>query len=151
MVFQFEVANLVNLFAFLGLTTATYTIFYFGKMMNPTKDVSFNLFTLALGVNLIGLSHLFRVWLDPSTSPLIIITVSTGVVFLSIGTVWVFYEKGMEMSKLRKREEEIKSIIAKLKDKYYQQELSEKNLEGAYSALLKELAEIEVRLTRGRK
>ena len=142
----FNIPDLVNLLAFLGLTVATYTIFYFGKMMNQARGVSFNFFTLALGTNLIGLSHLFRIWLDVSTSPLIIITVATGAVFLSVGVVWVFYEKGMEISNLRSREEEIKSVIGKLKDKYYQQELSEEDLKSAYSGLLRELAEIEVKV-----
>ena len=42
--------------------------------------------------------------------------------------------------------ESTSSIIAKLKDKYYQQELSEEDLKNAYSGLLRELAEIEVKL-----
>ena len=146
MAFEYSVADVVNLLAFLGLTIATYTIFYFGKAMNMGKNVSLNLFTLALGVNLIGLSHLFRIWLDVSTSPFIVITVATGAVFLSTGVIWVFHEKGRELYNLRRREEEIKSVIGKLKDKYYQQELSEEDLKGAYSELLRELAEIEVKL-----
>lgn len=143
---EFSIPNLVNLFAFLGLTVATYTVFYFGRAINQGRGVSFNLFTLALGINLIGLSHLFRIWLDVATSPLIIITVAAGVVFLASGVIWFFYEKGAEISGLKRREEEIKAIITKLKDKYYQQELSEEELKSAYSGLLRELAEIEVRL-----
>lgn len=146
MVLQYSISDIVNLLAFLGLTVATYTIFYFSRTMNQPKGVSLNLFTLALGINLIGLSHLFRIWLDVSTSPLIIITVAGGTVFLAIGVIWVFYEKSMELSNLRRREGEIRSVITKLKDKYYQQELSEEDLKSAYSGLLRELAEIEVRL-----
>lgn len=145
MAFQYDVADLVNLLAFLGLTIATYTIFYFSKMINQ-RGVSLNLFTLALGINLIGLSHLFRIWLDVNTSALIIITVALGAILLSTGVIWVFYEKGTELSNLRRREGEIKSIITKLKEKYYQQELAEEDLKSAYSGLLRELAEIEVRL-----
>ncbi len=147
MVFEYNLADLINLLAFAGLTIATYTIFYFGKTMNlSTRGVSFSLFTLALGINFIGLSHLFRIWLDVSASPLILITVAAGAVFLSIGVVWVFYEKSMETSNLKKREEEIKQIIFNLKQKYYQQEMSEEDLKTAYSGLLRELAEIEVKL-----
>lgn len=146
MALQYNIANLVNLLAFLGLTIATYTIFYFSRKLNQASGVSLNLFTLALGINLIGLSHLFRIWLDASTSPLIIITVATGAVFLAAGVIWVFYEKGTEISNLRRRETVIKAVITKLKDKYYQQELSEDDLKSAYSGLLRELAEIEVRL-----
>jgi len=150
MALQYDVADLVNLFAFLGLTIVTYTIFYFTKISNQ-KGISLNLFTLALGINLIGLSHLFRIWLDASTSPLIIITVAAGAVFLSTGVIWVFYEKGMEISNLRRREEEIKSVITRLKNKYYKQELSEEDLKSAYFGLIRELAEIEVKLSEKRK
>ena len=143
----FNPSDVVNLTAFIGLSIATYTIFYLGKMIHPNKGVGVNLLTLALGVNMIGLSHLFRIWLDVSTSPLVIITVATGTVFLSVGVIWVFYEKSIEMTNLRKREEQIKEVIARLKDKYYQQELSEEDLKSAYSSLLRELAEIEVRIT----
>lgn len=151
MVFQFDAADLVNLLAFLGLTIATYTIFYFGRMMHQSKEVSISLFTLALGINLIGLSHLFRIWLDAYTSPVILIMISVGSVFLSAGIIWVFYEKSMEISDLKRREMEIKSVIGKLKEKYYKKELSEEELKSVYSNLLEELAEVEVKLSEKRK
>lgn len=148
---QYTLANLVNLLAFLGLTIATYTIFYFGRSMSPTKGIGVNLFTLALGINLIGLSHLFRIWLDVSTSPIILILVAISTVFLSTGVIWVFYEKATEIRNLKRREKEINSIITKLKEKYYQKELSEEDLKVLYSNLMKELSEIDVRLTEKRK
>jgi len=147
---EFTVPNFINLLAFIGLTIATYTIFYFGKTMSP-KGIGTNLFTLALGINLIGLSHLFRIWLDILTSPLVLILVATGAMFLSTGIIWVVYEKSMEINNLKKREREINSTIAKLKEKYYQKELSEEDLKVLYSNLMKELTEIEVGLTERRK
>lgn len=147
---EYTLPNLVNFLAFLGLTITTYTIFYVGKSLSR-MGLSFNVFTLALGVNLIGLSHLFRIWTDTSTSPIVAATISAGTVFLSVGVIWVFYERNMEFSSLRKREGEIKDVVAKLKDKYYQQELSEEELKSAYSGLLRELAEIEVKLSNNKK
>ncbi|MBI2084745.1 MAG: hypothetical protein HYT70_04015 [Candidatus Aenigmarchaeota archaeon] len=146
MAIELSYSNLVNTIAFVGLTVATYTVFYFGKTLAKSRGVSFSLFTLALGLNLIGLSYLFRVWVELVTSPLVLATVALGSVFLSIGVVWVFYEKNTEMAGLKRREEDIKSVIAKLKERYYQQELSEADLKTAYSELLKELAEIEVKM-----
>lgn len=146
-----SVTTVVNLLAFLGLTVATYTIFYLGRMMNPNKGIGVNLFTLALGINFIGLSHLFRIWLDVSTSPLVLILVAIGSVLMSSGVIWVFYEKGREIYNLKKQEKEVKSVIANLKEKYYKQELSEEELKYVYSSLLKELAEIEVKLGEKRK
>lgn len=146
MAIEYSLINIINFLAFVGLTIATYTIFYFGKSL-VSKGVSINLFMLALGTNLVGLSHLFRIVLDTNTNPLILTTVGAGALFMSTGIIWVFYEKRTEISRLKKREEEINSIISKLKDKYYQQELSEADLKSAYSDLLRELAEIEVKLT----
>ena len=137
---------LVNILAFVGLTVATYTIFWFGRMMNASKEISISLFTLAMGINLIGISHLLRIWLDANTSPLILVTIAVGSALMSTGVIWVFSEKSSEITRLEKREDEIKSVIARLKDKYYDRELSEADLKGAYSELMKELIEIEVRL-----
>ena len=145
MAIEYSLINLVNFLAFVGLTIATYTIFYFGKSL-VSKGVSINLFMLALGVNLVGLSHLFRIVLDTNTNLLILTTVGAGSFFMSTGLIWVFYEKRMEISRLKKREEEINSVISRLKDKYYQQGLSEEDLKASYSDLLRELAEIEVKL-----
>ena len=138
--------NLINVFAFIGLTISTYTVFYFSRLLEKGRGVSFSLFTLALGLNLMALSYLFRLWSELSSTPVLLITVAAGSIFLTIGVVWVFYEKETEFSRLKKREEDIKSVISKLKEKYYQQELSEEALKAAYSELLKELAEIEVKL-----
>ncbi|MBI2543115.1 MAG: hypothetical protein HYW24_02940 [Candidatus Aenigmarchaeota archaeon] len=145
MAFEYDVNTFVNLFAFFGLTVATYTVFYFGRTIS-WKGVPLDLFTLALGINLIGLSYLLRVWTP--TSPLINVTIAIGSAFLLIGVVWVFNGKSLDVSHLKKREEEIKSVIAKLKENYYQQELSEEDLKKAYSQLLRELAEIEVKLNK---
>ena len=146
----FDIGDFVNLMAFLGLTVATYTIFFFSKLIDQ-KRISVNLFTLALGISLIGLSHLLRIWLDTAESPVILITVATGAAFTATGVIWVLYEHGMEISNLKRRHEEIETIIRKLKDKYYKQEISEKQLEEAYSSLLKEMTEIEVKLSQAKR
>lgn len=140
-----DLPDIVNLIAFSGLTAATYTIFYLGGLISP-KRVSINMFSLAVGINLIGISHLFRMWLDQDTSPVITTTVAVGSTFTVIGIVWVFYENVIRTSNLKRRAAEIKAVISNLKDKYYRQEISEKELENTYSGLLKELAEIEVEL-----
>ncbi|MBI2545175.1 MAG: hypothetical protein HYW22_01075 [Candidatus Aenigmarchaeota archaeon] len=145
MAIGFTAANIVNFLAFFGLTIATYTIFYFGKSMG-SKNVSINLFMLALGINLIGLSHLFRIFFDTETPIILLATIAAGAFFMSMGMIWVFYEKGTEVSRMKRREEDINSIISTLKDKYYQQGLNEDDLKKAYSGLLNELAEIEVKL-----
>jgi len=150
MVLTYDIADFVSFIAFLGLTITTYLLFYFGRLLGE-KGISVAIFTLALGINLIGLSHLFRIWVDAYTSPVIVMTVSAAVVFLSIGTIWTLYEKSLEISSLKKKEKQIKSMIGRLKKRYYKQELSEETLKAAHSNLIKELTEIEVRLNEKRK
>lgn len=141
-----NLVNLVNIVVFIGLTLATYTVFYFSSKMSPGKKIGMNIFMLSLGINLIGLSHLFRLWEAGVQSPFITTTLTVGSIFTFFGIVTVFHEKTVEMTGLRKRQEEIKSIISALKEKYYQQEISEEELKSVHTSLLKELAEIEVKL-----
>jgi len=50
------------------------------------------------------------------------------------------------MADLKKRHDEVTSIIKNLKEKYYKQEISEEDLKSINVHLMKELAEIEVKL-----
>ena len=143
MVFD-TVSDYVNILAFLGLTLATYIVFFFGKD-DKRRGVNFNTFTLSLGINLIGFSQLFRIWSEIPQN-LLLATVGGGSLFILLGVTWVFYDKKTETRRLKKREDEINSIIKNLKEKYYQQDLSEDELKTAFSGLLTELAEIEVKL-----
>lgn len=151
MVLQYNIPDFVNLLAFLGLTITTYTIFYFGRIAGQEKRVSLDIFILGLGINLIGISYLFRMWLDDPNSPVIVMTVAAGTVILSVGVIWVFYRKDLEISNLKKREKHIKSMIARLRMRYYKQELSEEHLKVIYPKMVKRLAEIEAKLGEKRK
>lgn len=141
-----NLGNIVNFTVFLGLTFATYTVFYFSSKMNTGKGITMSIFILSLGINLIGLSHLFRSWEGGVQSPFVTTTLTIGSIFTFFGVITTFREKAAEITSLRKRQEEIKSIMNTLKEKYYSEEISEEELKSLHTSLLKELAEIEVKL-----
>ena len=139
-----DFANFMNVSIFTALTVAGGLIFYYAIKNSPER-ISMGVFVLIIGFFLIGLSHLFRIGIDIASTP-ILITNFIGVFFILGGVSVVFFQATRHMEGLKKRHEEIKSIITVLKDKYYQQEVSEEELKPIYAQLLKELAEIEVRL-----
>jgi hypothetical protein len=139
-----DFANFMNVSIFTALTVSGGLIFYY-SIKNSPERISMGVFVLIIGFFLIGLSHLFRIGIDVTSVP-IVITNFLGVFFILAGVSVVFLQGSRHMEGLRKRQEEIKSIITVLKDKYYQQEVSEEELKPIYAQLLKELAEIEVRL-----
>jgi energy-converting hydrogenase Eha subunit E len=147
----FNLHNIINIVSFAGLSIAAYTSFYFSTRMAPEKKVTASIFTLSLGINLIGLSNLFRLWEELLQPFLITTTIAIGSILTFIGIISVFREKTIEMETLRKRRNEIQSMITSLKDKYYQLEISEDELRSVHTSLLKELAEIDVRLKKGQK
>ncbi len=143
----YDINTFVNIFAFVGMTITAYAIFYVARSIKQ-KNVGLNLVALALGISFIGMSYLFRVWFSNSTSIFEMSFVGVGSLLLSIGVIWVFYENGMEIQNLKRKEDDIRDAIEKLKEKYYRREISEEELESVHTSMLKELAEIEVKLTR---
>ena len=69
-----ETVNIVNFLTFMGLSMSAYIMFYLSKGLDPEKQVTTNIFMLAIGLNLIGLSHLFRVWSDFTITYFIVVT-----------------------------------------------------------------------------
>jgi uncharacterized membrane protein len=143
----YDITTFVNIFAFVGMTITAYAIFYVARSIKQ-KNVGLNLVMLALGINFIGMSYLFRVWFGDSAFPFEMSLVGFGSLLLSIGVIWVFYEKGMEVQNLKRRENDIRGTIERLKEKYYRREISEEELESMHTDMLKELAEIEVKLSK---
>lgn len=143
-----ETVTIVNFLTFLGLSLSAYVIFYLTKGLDPDKQVTTNIFMLAIGLNLIGLSHLFRVWSEVALPTFIVTTLLLGTLMTFGGIVTTFYEKKIEARSLKRKSKEIKAVISFLKNKYYKQELSAEELKSLYAQLLKELAETEVKMRR---
>jgi hypothetical protein len=143
---MFELVNIINVLTFLGLSMSAYVIFYLTKDLDPDKQVTTNVFMLAIGLNMIGLSHLFRVWSETALPSFIVVTLFLGTTLTFGGIVTTFYEKKIHARALGRKSKEIREVMSYLKEKYYKQELSAEELKSLYSELLKELAETEVKM-----
>ncbi len=148
MVYQFGSTDIVNLGVFFGLSLSSYVMLYFSQKASLEKQVTSSVFTLAMGLNLIGLSSLFRIGTEYSLPVFNLVTASLGTVFAFAGVIMVFYERSYKVGDIKKRYDEVKAVISNLKEKYYKQEISEEDLKSVHSSLLKELAELEVKLKR---
>jgi uncharacterized membrane protein len=144
--FQLGAVDIVNLGVFFGLSISSYAMLYFSQKASLEKRVTSSVFTLALGLNMIGLSSLFRIGIEKFLPIFNIITASLGTVCSLVGVVMVFYERAYKVKDIKSRYEEVKAIISNLKEKYYKQEISEEDLKSTNASLLRELAELEVKL-----
>jgi len=144
--FQLGVADIVNLGVFFGLGLSSYIMLFLSQKASLEKKITSSVFTLSLGLNLIGLSSLFRIGIEHYLPIFNIITASVGTVCAFVGVIMVFYERAYKLKAIESRYEEVKSMISNLKEKYYKQEISEEDLRFTHASLLKELAELEVKL-----
>jgi hypothetical protein len=58
----------------------------------------------------------------------------------------IYLEKVQDIELLQRRHKEIKAVMDRLQKKYFAHELDEKELKRLYAGLVKELAEIEVKM-----
>lgn len=141
----FPLENFINYTAFISLMISSVLIFFFGKTSTLTRRSIISNYILALGIAFIGLSHLLRVEVETFLSTPIMITSLVGGIFTLFGAFVVSYD-AYGIIKLKRKYEEIKLVISKLKNKYYRQEISEDDLRRSHADLLRELTELEVKL-----
>ena len=63
MAYEVTLGNVANISIFFGLSFSGYIIFYFSQKANPNK-ITASIFILAFGLNIIGLTTLFRVGVE---------------------------------------------------------------------------------------
>jgi len=146
MVWQFGFGDAINILTFFSLGFSTYVIFYFSRKISGVREVTAGTFILALGINLIGLSHLFRIGMEASSNIFINISAISGSLFTLVGFILMTYQTQLENIRLKQRYDELHLIIKNLKDRYYRQEISEDDLKAINAGLIRELAELEVKL-----
>jgi uncharacterized membrane protein len=142
---QLQMIDIVDIIIFFALEYLAYLLFFFIQRIDPGKGVTPSLFVLCFGINLLALSFLFRVGKEVSNQ-LVTFSILGGSIDILFGGVFVYYRKSVQMADLKKRHEEVSAIIKNLKEKYYKQEISEEDLKSVNASLMRELAEIEVKL-----
>jgi hypothetical protein len=141
-----QVIDIVDVVIFFALEYLCYLIFYFIQKVDPERSVTPSVFLLSLGINLVGFSFLFRIGRESNISQFVTVSILGGSLAILIGGITLYYRKSIQVADLRKRHDEVKSIIKNMKEKYYRQEITEDDLKSINAGLVKELAEIEVML-----
>lgn len=148
MIFESSFGTIVNVLIFISLGFSSYVVFYFSSRYEKNKQVGLSVLILSLGLTLIGLSHIFMIGVGSDTTmhPAVGFSALAGALLTFVGFTVVFYKKSVEIITIKNRHREIQEVIANLKEKFYKQEISEEDLRDVNKGLIKELAELEVKL-----
>lgn len=107
---------------------------------------------LSAGVIIVSLNHLVQILqeLGYNVTNLLFISeqnvVILGSTLVFIGFGLIMNERILEVTYLKNKHEEIKKVMAKLKEKYLAREISEEDLKKIYPKLVEKLAELEVKM-----
>lgn len=134
-----------NTITFFVLCSVSITWLIFARRIYP-HSLPLGWVTLAIGVYMYALARLSLI-LGLPVMAISSIELMAGALFV-IGDVLVLTQITEEFSSLRNRQNEIKSVMQNLKNKYFRREIDEEQLKKLYSDLVKELAEIEVKMTK---
>lgn len=137
---------------FYSIFSLSIFILYLGKENNPRKKLTFPWVAVFAGVIVSGFIHLINV-----AELIEIVSMNIGFALESLasisggllitgGIAWIVAEKMYEVNLLRKREIEVREILLRLKEMFLARKISEEDLKKIYPELVKELAEIEVRI-----
>lgn len=147
-----EATNIIIFTAFGAFIIISALLLYMGRKMNPEKKVTLPWMVLAFGSTLIGLSYLVQVGnvtYSFFNSGVLIgstVLVITGTMMILTSFTTLYLENAEDLAILEKRHKEIQQIMERLKKRYFSHELDESELKKLYASLVKELAEIEVRI-----
>lgn len=136
-----------NTITFFVLCSVSITWLVFAKRLyNDALPLGW--IALAIGVYMYALARLCLIVGLPIMA-ISSIELMAGALFI-IGDVLVLTQITEEFKYLRNRQKEIKSVMKNLKTKYFKREIDEEQLRKLYSELIKELAEIEVKMKKKR-
>lgn len=142
----------INFAAFSAFIAIGGMLLYLGRSTNPQKKITFPWINLAFGTFLIGLNYLVQTVFatqisgDPiiAVSSYLLILGGTALAFTSFAILYV--ERSNEANSLRTRHEELKEITTRLRKKFLSRELPEEEMKRLDIDIVRELAEIEVKL-----
>lgn len=143
-----------DIFTFVVMNVVAGIILYFGRTIYP-KKLPREWIIFSSGFAIYGFSRLFEI-LELGTTinhdfiASIVLDIIAGIQII-IGIVLVLRSQKRELMNLRKRQEEIKAIMEKLKEKFMRGHIKEEEAQRMFSSLYKELAEIEVEMEKKNK
>ncbi len=147
----------INFAAFAAFIAIGGMLLHVGRSTNPQKKITLPWINLALGTVLIGLNYLvqavFGTQISASTeialSSYLLIIGGAALSFTSFLTLYI--ERSNEVNALRQRHEELHSIMKRLHKKFLSREIPEDEMKKIDTDLVRQLAEIEVKLEKLKK
>lgn len=142
----------INFAAFAAFMAIGGLLLYLGRSMGPKKKLSFPWINLSFGTILIGVNYLVQAVFATQITGDPTITISSylliiGGAALSFTSFLILYmERSNELQTLKDRQDELKEITNRLRKKYLARELPEDELKKLDTDIVRELAEIEVKL-----
>ena len=147
-----EFAMVINFVAFAAFVAIGGLLLYLGRTMGPNKKITFPWINLSFGTMLIGVNYLIQAVFATEISGDFTIAISSylliiGGAALSFTSFLILYvERSNEVKTLADRQDDLREIMARLKKKYLSRELPEEDLRKLDTDIVRELAEIEVKL-----
>lgn len=150
-------ATAINLAAFGAFVAIGIAMLHVGRSTNPGKRISFPWVNLSFGTFLIGINYLVQAIFatqisgDPAIAISSYLLIIGGAAMLFTSFIILYTERANEANLLRQRQEELKAITRRLRKKFFARELPEDELRKLDTDIVRELAEIEVKLDKIRR
>jgi hypothetical protein len=147
-----EFNTVINLAASLAFFVIGALQIYVGRSSGADKKITFPWVNMAFGTFLIGINYLIQAVFTSGSTENPTITISSyllilGGAALSFTSFFILYtERANEAKNLRDREDDLKEITSRLKKKFLSRELPEDEMRKLDTDIVRELAEIEVKL-----
>lgn len=143
---------LMNLAAFVAFVVVGGLQIYMGRSTSPQRKITFPWINLALGTFMIGINYLIQAIFPAQTAVDPTIGISSyllviGGAALSFTSFLILYmERSNEAKTLRDRQDDLHQIMDRIRKKFLSRELPEDEMRKIDTDLVRELAEIEVKL-----
>lgn len=144
----------INLAAFAAFIVIGLMLLYVGKSTSHQKRITLTWINLAFGTFLIGINYLVQAVFATQISGDPVIAISSylliigGAALAFTSFVILYVERSNEANVLRTRHAELKEIMVRLRKKFLSRELPEEEMKRLDIDIVRELAEIEVKLGR---
>lgn len=139
-----ELSLFANVFTFIIFTIVTAIILYFGKTTYP-KKIPRSWFIFASSFQIYAFAILFEIFSIGNTIGKTLLQFIAGIQII-LGLILVLTQERRELLILRRRQDDIRALMEKLKEKFLRRQIMEEDVRKLYSTLQMELAEIELKL-----
>lgn len=147
-----DVTTAINLAAFVAFMVVGVLFLYIGRATSLERKLSLPWVNLFFGTSLIATNYLVQAiaFIRLSGDPVVTISsyllVIGGAAMTFTSFLILYIDRANEANLLKKRQSELEEITKRLRNKFLKRELAEEELKKLDTDIVRELAEIEVKL-----